>query len=102
MILEYLEIFLLIFIPILYIYVVIKFLIPPYRVLEEKIEIWWDKKLGIKDYQFTRIENEFLTFILYLPIIIIKVIPSILLLLIFLPLFFIPYFFFMYLIDLLF
>lgn len=102
MILEYLEIFLLIFIPILYMYVVIKFLIPPYRVLEEKIEIWWDKKLGIKDYQFTRIENEFLTFILYLPIIIIKVIPSILLLLIFFPLFFIPYFFFIYLIVLLF
>ena len=102
MILELLEIFLLIFIPILYLYVIAKFVAPFFRALVEKIEIWWDKKLGIKDYQFTRIENEFLTFILYLPIIIIKVIPSILLLLIFLPLFFIPYFFFFYLIDLLF
>ena len=79
MILEYLSIFLLILILILYMYVLIKFLIPSFRVLDEKIEIWWDKKLGIKDYQFTRIKNEFLTFILYLPIIIIKLIPSFLL-----------------------
>ena len=102
MILEYLKIFLFIFIPILYFYVFIKFLVPPFRVLDEKIEIWWDKKLGIKDYQFTRIKNEFLTFILYLPIVIIKLIPSVLLFLLFFIFFFIlPYFFFMYLIDLL-